>query len=94
MGLVDRADARGLVIREHQAEDHRLVRVRLTPEGEAKLASLSAVHMEELARLVPELAALWQGLEGPAGGPSPVGDGTSAGSATTRDGSATTGECR
>lgn len=63
VGLVDRADARGLVVREHQDEDHRVVRVRLTAEGERTLESLSAAHLEELARLAPELVSLAQGLE-------------------------------
>lgn len=75
VGLVDRADARGLVVRDHQDEDHRLVRVRLTADGERILESLSAAHLEELARLAPELVSLAQGLD-PAsgrGGASPRG---------------------
>lgn len=63
VGLVDRAEANGLVVRQHQAEDHRVVRVRLTAEGVQALESLSALHLEELGRLAPELASLWQGLE-------------------------------
>ncbi|MGH9060751.1 MAG: MarR family winged helix-turn-helix transcriptional regulator, partial [Acidimicrobiales bacterium] len=41
VGLVDRADARGLVVREGEPEDHRVVRVRLSREGERSLEALS-----------------------------------------------------
>ncbi|MGH9065703.1 MAG: MarR family winged helix-turn-helix transcriptional regulator [Acidimicrobiales bacterium] len=63
VGLVDRADARGLVVRHGQAEDHRVVRVRLSAAGERCLETLSSLHLEELSRLAPELQPLWQGLE-------------------------------
>jgi DNA-binding MarR family transcriptional regulator len=49
--LIDRAEAAGLVRRSRDAADHRVVRVSLTCEGEAILASLSAPHREELRRI-------------------------------------------
>jgi DNA-binding MarR family transcriptional regulator len=51
VGLVDRAAEAGLIRREHDADDHRSVRLRLTPEGARKLARLSHRHLEELDRL-------------------------------------------
>jgi DNA-binding MarR family transcriptional regulator len=51
VGLVDRAEALGLVDRRRDAQDHRVVRVALTGRGEATLAALAAEHLEELRRL-------------------------------------------
>jgi DNA-binding MarR family transcriptional regulator len=51
VGLVDRAAEAGLIRREHDAADHRSVRLRLTPEGARRLAQLSRRHLEELDRL-------------------------------------------
>ncbi|MDQ2825392.1 MAG: MarR family winged helix-turn-helix transcriptional regulator, partial [Actinomycetota bacterium] len=64
VGLVDRAVAVGLVERLADPDDHRVVRLRLTPDGERRLASLAALHLEELDRLGPRSAALWAGLSG------------------------------
>src|SRR5690242_5542627 len=49
--LVDRAERAGLVRRSADPDDHRVVRVRLTPQGERRLAALSAAHLAELSRL-------------------------------------------
>jgi DNA-binding MarR family transcriptional regulator len=51
VGLVDRARRRGLVTKELDARDRRLVRVGLTPEGRKLLHGLSALHRRELGRL-------------------------------------------
>jgi DNA-binding MarR family transcriptional regulator len=51
VGLVDRAAGAGLVIRERDPGDHRVVRLRVTPLGARKLAQLSRRHLEELERL-------------------------------------------
>jgi len=51
VGLVDRAAEAGLVQRDGDPDDHRLVRLRLTPAGQEKLTQLSRRHLEELARL-------------------------------------------
>ncbi len=62
VGLVDRADSAGLVTRHRDREDHRVVRLHLTKSGARRLARLSALHLEELERLGPKLAALSEGL--------------------------------
>jgi DNA-binding MarR family transcriptional regulator len=51
VGLVDRAEALGLVARHGDGKDHRVVRVALTGRGEAILAALATEHLEELHRL-------------------------------------------
>lgn len=56
--LVNRAEAVGLVRREPDSDDHRVVRVTLTTLGTDKLHLLSAAHMDELARLIPRLRPL------------------------------------
>jgi DNA-binding MarR family transcriptional regulator len=60
--LVDRAERAGLVRREADREDHRIVHVRLTASGARRLATLSAAHLEELKRLAPEVEPIWAGL--------------------------------
>jgi uncharacterized protein YeaO (DUF488 family)/DNA-binding MarR family transcriptional regulator len=62
VGLVDRAEAVGLVRRDRSEEDHRIVHLYLTEEGAARLEALSALHLEELDRLAPDLPAAWAGL--------------------------------
>ncbi len=59
VGLVDRAEAAKLVVRTRAADDHRLVRLRLTKLGARRLDTLSATHLEELARLRPQLSGPW-----------------------------------
>ncbi len=56
--LVDRTEKAGLITRVRDAEDHRAVRLELTPEGTRILADLSGAHLEELARLTPLFASL------------------------------------
>jgi DNA-binding MarR family transcriptional regulator len=63
VGLVDRAEAAGLVQRGHDRDDHRVVRLRLTARGAEKLRRLTAATLEELARLSPRLQPMWVGLE-------------------------------
>ncbi|MGN6257988.1 MAG: MarR family winged helix-turn-helix transcriptional regulator [Solirubrobacterales bacterium] len=56
--LIDRAEAAALVTRAGDSEDHRVVRLRLTPLGERRVEELSRLHLEELRRLAPMLASL------------------------------------
>ena len=56
--LVDRAQAAGLVERVSDPDNWRVVRLRLTPTGMARLRDLSALHLSELARLEPAVRAL------------------------------------
>ncbi len=63
VGLVNRAEAAGLVTRGADADDQRVVRLALTGLGLKKLEELSALHLEELRRLTPRLRPLWTDLE-------------------------------
>src|SRR5262245_20149809 len=63
VGLVDRAVKAGLVERQEDAGDRRIVRLRLTPLGAQTLQQLSAAHLEEIKRLAPRIRDLTQGLE-------------------------------
>ena len=58
VGLVDRAVKAGLVERQEDAADRRVVRLRLTARGEEILGRLSSAHLEELQRL-PGLRTGW-----------------------------------
>jgi DNA-binding MarR family transcriptional regulator len=49
--LVGRAERAGLLHRHTDGDDHRAVRLALSAEGEARLAALSAAHLDELHRL-------------------------------------------
>jgi DNA-binding MarR family transcriptional regulator len=62
VGLIDRADAAGLVARIRDPEDHRIVRIQLTAKGSKRLEALSAQHLEELQRLALRLPSAWRGL--------------------------------
>ena len=61
--LVDRAESAGLVERRPDPTDQRQVRLVLTAAGEERLEHLSAVHVEELARLGAALRSLTEGLD-------------------------------
>jgi DNA-binding MarR family transcriptional regulator len=60
--LLDRAQKAGLVERAVDEADHRVVRLRLTRDGERRLAALSHQHLEELRRSGSRLRPLWAGL--------------------------------
>jgi DNA-binding MarR family transcriptional regulator len=62
VGLIDRVDRLGLVARRPDRTDRRVVRIVLTERGEASLEDLTAVHLEELARLAPRLVGIWREL--------------------------------
>ena len=62
VGLVDRADAAGLVKRVRDSGDHRVVRLQLTANGRKHLDALSDLHLEELRRLGRTLPGAWRGL--------------------------------
>lgn len=64
VGLVDRAEAAGLVRRTRDSADHRVIRLQLTDEGTDRLEALSVLHREELERLASEIPDLWRGLPG------------------------------
>jgi len=63
--LIDRAEAAGLVRRGPDDGDGRVIRIRLTADGEERLGQLSAAHLNELLRLAPLLHHLMAGETGP-----------------------------
>ena len=62
-GLVDRLDTLGLITREVSLEDRRRAFLRLTAKAYEILALLSAVHREEIRRLRPLLAEIFEKLD-------------------------------
>jgi DNA-binding MarR family transcriptional regulator len=62
VGLVDRADAAGLVKRVRDPQDHRVVRLQLTATGTRRLDALADLHREELERLALKLPSAWRGV--------------------------------
>jgi DNA-binding MarR family transcriptional regulator len=63
VGLVDRAEAAGLVTREPDADNLSAVRLRLTAKGSRHLEALSELHLEELEHLAPTMHVLWEALD-------------------------------
>jgi DNA-binding MarR family transcriptional regulator len=63
VGLVDRAEAAGLVTRGPDSNNLSAVRLRLTEKGARQLEALSEQHLEELEHLAPTMHALWDALE-------------------------------
>lgn len=61
--LADRLEALGLVQRRTDETDRRRVLLSLTRSAQELLAGMSSVHLEELRRIGPQLAALLAGLE-------------------------------
>ena len=53
VGLVNRMEADGLVVKSQAPDDRRQVLVRLTALGGKTLENLSAAHKAELARIAP-----------------------------------------
>lgn len=51
VGLVDRVAAAGLVERERGDPDGRVVRLRLTRRGKARIRALTHLHLDELRQL-------------------------------------------
>jgi DNA-binding MarR family transcriptional regulator len=63
--LVNRAQAGGLVERNRDETDARVVRLRLTDLGEQRLAQLTQLHIDELAQLEPLLRHIVGGTQLP-----------------------------
>jgi DNA-binding MarR family transcriptional regulator len=64
VGLVNRMETNGWLVRMPASEDRRQVHVALTPQGAALLEQLAAIHKEELRRLGPQLHLLLARLSG------------------------------
>ena len=67
--LVNRAQAAGLVERQRDAIDGRVVRLRLTDKGENCIERLTALHVAELKQLGPLLQHVIDGSVGLEHGP-------------------------
>ncbi|MGZ4725303.1 MAG: MarR family winged helix-turn-helix transcriptional regulator [Ilumatobacteraceae bacterium] len=65
--LVDRAEQAGFVTRAVDENGRRIVHLELTRSGLRVLATLSAAHLQELARLAPAIERVARGLSGPSG---------------------------
>jgi len=63
--LVDRLVEAGLLLRRHDPADRRRVFLALTDAAETRLASLSAIHLEELRSLRPALLQILDRLGSP-----------------------------
>lgn len=63
VGLVNRAEAMGLVQRQPGPHDHRITEIHLTANGQGVLASLTRAHREELLALSHEIHALLDALD-------------------------------
>lgn len=61
--LVDRAETAGLVQRRQDSADQRVVRLKLTRSGRAKLERISAANLAEIGRLGPEFNDVWDAIE-------------------------------
>jgi DNA-binding MarR family transcriptional regulator len=64
VGLIDRAEAAGLVARRPDPSNSSAVRLGLTERGSRQLEALSELHLQELEHLAPTMHALWEALEG------------------------------
>jgi DNA-binding MarR family transcriptional regulator len=58
VGLADRVTSAGFVTRIRDADDARVVRLRLTDLGEQRIGELTGLHIDELRRLAPLLGHL------------------------------------
>ena len=58
VGLVDRAEAAGVVYRQQDEKDARVVRVHLTEKGDKLVENLTSAHLAELYNLAGSLNSL------------------------------------
>ncbi len=64
VGLVDRAEAKGLVKRTIDPHHRRTTRLTLTEDGARRLEALSELHLHEVPRLATTMRALFADLDG------------------------------
>jgi len=55
-GLVDALERDGLVTREHDSDDRRMMRVHITPKGHATLREILPGHFKRMAALMAPLS--------------------------------------
>jgi DNA-binding MarR family transcriptional regulator len=75
-GLVDRAEAQGLAVRQPSLGDRREVRIAITSAGRRVLARLSRAHRAELESVGPDLVAALDRILRGASPPRSVSHGT------------------
>jgi DNA-binding MarR family transcriptional regulator len=63
VGLVDRAEAKGLVKRTTDPHHRRTTRLTLTEDGARRLKALSKLHLQEVPRLASTMRALFADLD-------------------------------
>ncbi len=63
VGLIDRAEAAGLVRRDRDADHGARVRVTLTPDGTELLERLAARHLQHLVAIASQMADAWLAFE-------------------------------
>ncbi len=63
VGLVDRAEAVGIVRRQQDDKDARVVRVHLTEKGDQLVEALTTAHLAELYNLSKSLNHLLQSIQ-------------------------------
>jgi DNA-binding MarR family transcriptional regulator len=63
VGLVDRAEANGLVTRTPDPKHRSTIRLTLTEDGARRLKALSELHLEEVPRLAITMRALFADLD-------------------------------
>jgi DNA-binding MarR family transcriptional regulator len=59
VGLIDRAQEAGLIVRERDPDTQSVVHLKLTEFGALTLSALSEVHLRELAQLAPTMQTLF-----------------------------------
>jgi DNA-binding MarR family transcriptional regulator len=60
VGLINRLEAHGLVVRARSQRDRRVAHLRLTEEGENALEVLAEAHSQELNRVRPEMRRIFK----------------------------------
>jgi DNA-binding MarR family transcriptional regulator len=63
VGLVNRLEAQGLIVREQGESDRRESYIALTEQGAELLERLTAVHQEELRHIAPQLGDILEAIE-------------------------------
>ncbi|MGZ4288965.1 MAG: MarR family winged helix-turn-helix transcriptional regulator [Solirubrobacteraceae bacterium] len=63
VGLIDRAEAKGLVKRTTDPDHRRTTRLTLTEDGARRLEALSELHLQEVPRLASTMRALFADLD-------------------------------
>ena len=63
VGLIDRAEAKGLVKRTTDPHHRRTTRLTLTEDGAHRLEALSELHLQEVPRLASTMRALFADLD-------------------------------